>query len=62
MIKFFLGISFTLNLILIFVIYLFFRYTRYKRDKQQKRAYYRDSMAEDIENIKMDIDFWGGKI
>lgn len=62
MIKFILGISVTLNLILIFGIYLFFRYTRYKRDKQQKRAYYRDSMVEDIDNIKMDIDFWGGKI
>lgn len=62
MIKFFLGISFTLNLILIFVIYLFFRYTRYKREKQNKKLMYRDTTVENIDNVKMDLDFWGDKI
>lgn len=62
MIKFILGISVTLNILLSCAIYLFFRYTRFKRERKNNRAMYRDTFVEDIDNFKMDIDFWGGKL
>lgn len=62
MIRFILGISVTLNIILSATIYLFFRYTRFKRERKNNRAMYRDNFVEDIDKIKLDIDFWGGKI
>lgn len=60
--KILLGFSLALNCFFSLAIYLFFRYTRYKREKQNKKLMYRDTTVESIDNIKMDLDFWGDKI
>lgn len=60
--KILLGFSLALNCFFSLAIYLFFRYTRYKREKQNKKLMYRDTTVENIDNVKMDLDFWGDKI
>lgn len=60
--KILLGFSLALNCFFSLAIYLFFRYTRYKREKRNKKLMYRDTTVENIDNVKMDLDFWGDKI